>query len=380
MRLISVTIPSYNHARYVRRAIRSVLEQDYADIELIVVDDGSRDTSHEVIRDAISDTAGRRVIFETQENAGAHAAITRGLALSRGDVLSILNSDDHYEPNRFACIMQTAPARGDFIAFSQLRFIDDHGRPVAADSPIQSWYDRALRDAARCPTVGYALLRNNFSVTSGNLVFTRGLYQRVGCFNSYRMCHDWDFLLRATHFTEPLYVQQVLMAYRYHEQNTLRQTQDLLKKEGVPALNTYIRMGLESQPPNGLAPGWVHWPEYFEFFIRNFSCWFSPEPMDRFISSRPEPNVASAKPSSLCHWREADRLGLPQMHFLTSPAPALDAFAFAREAEIAGAFPAAVEATLEESPASGAERQVARSARPRRSFTAKLFDRIGWQR
>lgn len=332
MALVSVVIPSFNHARYVQRAVRSVIEQSYAELELIIIDDGSSDGSEALIREAIADHRGRRIEFHVQANAGAHQAIMRGLSLARGNILTILNSDDFYEPARIERLMRAVPSAGDFIAFSKVRLIDDNNLDLPADAPLQHWYDQALRDAARCPTVGYALLRNNISVTSGNLLFTRALYERVGGFRHFKMCHDWDFLMRATHHVEPIYVQEPLMAYRYHEANTLRSTTHLLEKEGVEALNDFVDLGLAQPPPNQLAPGWAHWPAYFDVFIGRFACWFSREPMARFIRNRPRP---AAKPHGRTIWVDNASLGLPQTDFLTSPVAGPEAYALLREAYLA---------------------------------------------
>lgn len=335
MTLLSVVIPSYNHARYIGQALRSVLTQDYPALELVIIDDGSSDGSDEVIRAAIADAGPVRVTYERQANAGAHAAIMRGLSLARGEALTVLNSDDHYEPSRLRLIMEAAAGRGEFLAFSRVRLIDENGATLPPDAPLQGWYDKALRDAAHCPTVGFALLRNNISVTSGNLVFSRTLYEKVGGFRHFRMCHDWDFLMRAVHHVEPVYLQQPLIAYRYHPTNTLRSTAHLELDEGTEAFNDYVALGLAQVPPNPLAPSWAHWPRYFPFFIDRYSSWFSREPMQRFLRGAP-PRRA---PGGADAWLDAARLGLPTGEFLTEAAAARDAFALLREAALAGTGP-----------------------------------------
>ncbi len=93
---ISVVIPSYNHSSYIDKAVASVLNQTFDDLELIIVDDGSTDNTLEVL-EAYSDP--RLKIF-SQENQGAHAAINRALELAEGKLLAVLNSDDFYHPER----------------------------------------------------------------------------------------------------------------------------------------------------------------------------------------------------------------------------------------------------------------------------------------
>src|ERR1700756_4754280 len=97
--MISVVIPSYNHEKFIARCVDSVLAQTYGDWELIVIDDGSRDSSNEML--AAYAARDSRITHLQQENRGAHATINRGLALAKGDILTILNSDDEFHPNRF---------------------------------------------------------------------------------------------------------------------------------------------------------------------------------------------------------------------------------------------------------------------------------------
>jgi glycosyltransferase involved in cell wall biosynthesis len=288
MPLISVIIPSYNHRQYVTAAIRSVLDSDYESIELIIIDDGSTDGSPTVIRDTIADHRGRHIVFVEQPNAGAHLAIMRGASQARGGVLTILNSDDRYDSDRFSTIMQTVPKTDDFIVFSQVRFIDEAGTALSPEAEHRKWYAKALSEAAECPTVGYGLLRNNFSVTSGNFIFTRSLYERVGGFCEFKLCHDWDFLIRAMHYVEPLYLPKPLMSYRVHQRNTVNSVLHLFLEEGVPSINSFIALGLKEMPPNPLAPGWAHWPDYFDYFINTYSSWFSDQPMSNFLRYQPD--------------------------------------------------------------------------------------------
>ena len=122
-------IPSYNHARFIEEAIDSVLNQTYPDIELIVVDDGSSDDSPAVIREALSKVPASKATLIEQENTGTAGAIARGVSESQGTLLSILNSDDRYAPERFERLLAVSPDQGDFLSFSGARreWGDDNG-------------------------------------------------------------------------------------------------------------------------------------------------------------------------------------------------------------------------------------------------------------
>jgi len=104
--LISVIVPCYNYASYVGDALRSVLEQDYANFELIVVDDGSRDDSVQVIERSLQafqpTSQVKRVEFVRQENQGVSAALNTGLALAQGAYVATFDADDVMPAGRLA--------------------------------------------------------------------------------------------------------------------------------------------------------------------------------------------------------------------------------------------------------------------------------------
>lgn len=93
----SVVIPLYNKAPYVAKAIGSVLAQTFANFELIIVDDGSKDDSAQVAEKAIEGRDSCRLI--RQENAGVSVARNNGVALSQGEYLCFLDADDWWAPN-----------------------------------------------------------------------------------------------------------------------------------------------------------------------------------------------------------------------------------------------------------------------------------------
>jgi glycosyltransferase involved in cell wall biosynthesis len=95
--LVSVIIPTYNRGGMIRDAIASVLNQDFKDFELIVIDDGSTDDTP-----AILETFGRAIRIVRQANRGVSAARNQGIALASGKLLTFLDSDDLWLPQKLA--------------------------------------------------------------------------------------------------------------------------------------------------------------------------------------------------------------------------------------------------------------------------------------
>ncbi|MFK7883162.1 MAG: glycosyltransferase family 2 protein [Phycisphaerales bacterium] len=273
---VGVVIPSYNHADYVGQAVRSVLEQSHDDVELVVVDDGSSDHSCEVIRDAFAAFPGREAALIEQENRGAHSAIMRGIERLDTPMCAVLNSDDLYETDRFETMLPQLQNSKLGIAFSGLRVIDELGDELPADHAWTRWYAGALKAVESEPTIGFALLLHNFSVTSGNFVFTRALYDRLGGFGDQKFAHDWDFLIRATALTEPVFVRDPLMRYRIHGSNTTESVRSLLSDECWRALKQFVNIVTTDEQANSVAPGAKAWPNYWRRFGERH-LFFDPE-------------------------------------------------------------------------------------------------------
>lgn len=131
--LVSVIIPSYNHARYIANAIESVLSQTYPNIELIVVDDGSKDESREIIS-AMANQYGFKVIL-SEVNRGQSHALNAAIAMASGEFISLLPSDDWYLPRKTEVQMTRFISCGPNVGVvysAGLRYFEDldETRPV----------------------------------------------------------------------------------------------------------------------------------------------------------------------------------------------------------------------------------------------------------
>ncbi len=222
---VSVILPSYNHARYLRGAIDSVIAQSWPDVELIVVDDGSRDTSPSLLREIlVACPRPMRVLLQT--NRGAHEAINRGLTVARGEIMAILNSDDAYLQERLETMVKAMRVQGALLGFSDVLPIDDDGHAVSAMHPfvngLKPLMDR-VRQARNGTELTLILATGNAAISTGNLVFRRDLLAHTGGFRAMTGNHDWDFLLAASTVMPPLFVDRPLYRYRLHDSNTITQ-------------------------------------------------------------------------------------------------------------------------------------------------------------
>ena len=212
---LSVIVPAFNHEAYIVAALHSVLAQTLGDLELIVIDDASRDGTWDAIQ-SIRDPRLRALRHE--HNQGAHATLNEGLGLARGDYLAILNSDDAFHPERLER-MVSALGNTPRLAFSDVAFIDGDGQP-APDHERARDYAAASTLCAAQPPASW-LLTANLAITTSNFVFPRALLRQVGDFSDLRYTHDWEWALRASAGEAPLWLREPLVRYRVHPTNTL---------------------------------------------------------------------------------------------------------------------------------------------------------------
>jgi SAM-dependent methyltransferase/GT2 family glycosyltransferase len=217
--LVTVAMPSYNHRRFICKAVESVLQQSHENLELIVVDDGSSDESAELLHSRYG--ADRRVTIVHRPNQGAHHTINEAIARGRGEFVSILNSDDVYEPTRLSTFIRAAHEHGGhpFFGISALRVVDDKGEPSAGSGPLT--YYTSLLDKFVGEPDSAAFWLGNLAMTSSNFFFSRDVFDRVGGFSGLRYTHDWDWALRALQHFKVVRLEQVLLHYRVHGANTI---------------------------------------------------------------------------------------------------------------------------------------------------------------
>src|SRR5438477_2468612 len=110
--MFSVIIPTYNRASFVTKAVDSVLRQTFKDYEIIVVDDGSTDTTTQAL-----EQYGRTITIIHQVNSGVSAARNAGIRKATGRWIGFLDSDDEWEENYLACQLEHIRSNPNVIAF-----------------------------------------------------------------------------------------------------------------------------------------------------------------------------------------------------------------------------------------------------------------------
>lgn len=215
---VSVIIPAYNGDRYIGEAINSILSQTYRDYEIIVVDDGSTDSTRQVI-----EQYGSKIQYLSQTNQGVAASRNLGLTKAQGEYIAFLDQDDIFLSDKLASqvtLLEQNPSLG--IANSGWQIVNQQGETKAAVKP---WVE--------IPELNLANLIIWKPVFLGAMLFRRSWLKRTKGFDTIlEQTPDVDLVLRlAAMGATAAWVKQVTVKYRQHEanasRNTLLQAQEL---------------------------------------------------------------------------------------------------------------------------------------------------------
>ncbi len=204
---VTVIIPTYNRAHYLGEAIRSVLDQSFADLELIVVDDGSTDGTDELVR-AIAD---RRVLYLHQSQRGISAAMNAGVDSARAKYIARLDSDDRWLPDMLATLVPVLDTRPEIGAvYAQGQAMDREGRML---THVQGLPLRFEDDSLR--SIVYDDCTCNITV-----VARRECFERAGRYDETLIANeDWDMWLRVSRNYRFAFVDKVVASIRWHDGN-----------------------------------------------------------------------------------------------------------------------------------------------------------------
>jgi glycosyltransferase involved in cell wall biosynthesis len=198
--LVSIVTPSFNQARYFEATIRSALEQDYPNIEYIVVDGGSTDGSVEIIKKY----ADRLAWWVSEKDQGQTDAINKGFARARGDILAWINSDDTYEPGAVSAAVKYLQDHPDVgMVYGDAHFIDEGGRVIGKFAARQTDYLRLRRGYVHIPQQA--------------AFFRADLWREVGPLDpSFYFAMDYDLWVRLAARAPIQYTPQMWANFRLH--------------------------------------------------------------------------------------------------------------------------------------------------------------------
>lgn len=215
--LVSVVLATYNRRELLRASLRSVLDQTYRHLEVIVVDDGSTDGTEELI----AELADSRIRYYRQpQNAGRSRARNRALSLVQGDFVAFQDSDDLFDLDKIETqlkIFAENPQIG--MVYTAGRVIDEQGRPIPADF-------RAPASGNIYPAIAFYL---PVIVLLPSVLLRRQVVDQVGGFDeSLHRFEDTDFWRRVAKITPAVGYDHETITIRTHSGNQMENPREVL--------------------------------------------------------------------------------------------------------------------------------------------------------
>lgn len=208
---VAVVIPAYNAESYLRETVASVLASVLVKVEIIVVDDGSKDHTVSVAHQLAFDSPGLIHVIE-QKNAGVSVARNTGFAQASAPFVCFLDADDRLRPDALAALI--APLHQDpacVAAYGDVAYIDQHSKPLPS---------RARKTAKPSGNLLASILEGNLIDTPGAVLFRSAAVRRAGGFKAgLRRSQDWEFYVRMAQQGTIAACDQIVIDYRLHSES-----------------------------------------------------------------------------------------------------------------------------------------------------------------
>ena len=215
---VSVIIPNYNHAPYLKERIDSVLNQTYQDFEVIILDDCSPDNSVEVIEQYRSNPHVSHILINEQNTRNTFIQWERGISLAKGRYIWIAESDDVAEPQLLETLIGQLEQHPDAsVAFCHSRLIDADGALLSEQNTKNPAQPGQITIDDSCTFLRHLLIFN-YIYNASMAVFRRDVYDRANPdYKQFRYCGDWHFWASVCAAGRVIEVYDMLSRFRQHQ-------------------------------------------------------------------------------------------------------------------------------------------------------------------
>lgn len=202
---ISVITPSFNQGQFIEQTIQSVLNQNYPNLEYIVMDGGSTDNTLSILK-----KYENKLKWFSEKDKGQSEAINKGLKMATGDVVTWLNSDDYYLPHALKKVVEEFEENKEAQwVTGDYKIVDEKGKQIQSFIP---WYKGLLRKHTTFNMLSFA----NFIIQPSTF-WKKDIMKDVGYLKEeYHLCMDYDLWLRIMKKYPPTVISSPLSVFRIH--------------------------------------------------------------------------------------------------------------------------------------------------------------------
>ncbi len=230
---VSVILPNYNHEKFIENRIESILNQDFQDFELIILDDASSDNSVSCIKKYLDDDRIIEFILNNNNSGSTFAQWEKGLNIAQGEYIWIAESDDIAKHNFLGEMVKILDKKNDIgLAFCPSTWIDENGKTIHEpdhESEDQTWEGSQL--------VVNEFLIGNLIYNASSAVFRKTLLKKANftIIKNFKYSGDWMFWVQVLAKTNITRISKRLNQFRRHKNNvsTISERDGLQFIEGI---------------------------------------------------------------------------------------------------------------------------------------------------
>jgi glycosyltransferase involved in cell wall biosynthesis len=233
--MISVIITTYNRKAFLKEAVLSVLDQDYKDKEIIIIDDGSTDASHEEVE-------GFPVKYIWKENGGISSARNKGIAVAKGDHIAFLDVDDLWKKKKLSL---------------QIAMMDEGGYDISYTDEIWMRNGKHLNQKLRHKKYSGFIFEKCLPlciISPSSVLMKRNIFDGLGLFDeSMPVCEDYDMWLRVAARYPILFIEKQLIVKRGGHEDQLSKRYPGMDRFRIESIVRILGSGVLSEPMRSAA-------------------------------------------------------------------------------------------------------------------------------
>lgn len=214
--LVSIVVPCYNHEKYVKTTIESIIQQTYENIELIIIDDGSSDKSVDIIKEMATLCKDRfhRFKFIHRENKGLCRTLNEGIDLAEGKYFCSLASDDIYIENKIKIQVEFLEKNNEYGMC--------YGKVLVFENSIKNTFD--YNNSNKSGLIFNDLINDGCFIPAPSVLIKKEVFKIVGKYDESLWIEDWDMWLRIARKFKIGYIDKYFAYYRKHDSNISKQS------------------------------------------------------------------------------------------------------------------------------------------------------------
>ena len=240
--LVSIIIPSYNHAKYIKKCLHSAISQTYSNFEIIVIDDGSSDGSHDLLTKL---SRQHNFKYVHRENKGLIATLNEALELVNGTYFTMLGSDDYFEKDKLKLQVEYFKHNPEVaLCYGELTYIDDKGT-VKKKAKTKHYKNGMV----------FKKLLNSCFIPLPTVMLKTDVVKEFGGFDSRFFLEDYPLWLKITQKYPVGHINKNLTFYRLHNNNVSSNIVKMVK-EVERILEDYNE---DSSYKNAMSKNYLRW-------------------------------------------------------------------------------------------------------------------------